>query len=415
MTVDYTYRPDGLRLSKRIGTVTTTHVWDGTHIVAERNATGGVINRFDRGANWRIIRSEHHGFYLYNVRGDVIQRTNATGAVTHSYRYTAFGNELSGTQSANTTSNNQFRFAGEYWDAHTQTYYLRARSFNPRTGRFTSPDPYWRTHNMQSSRAAIAQSANLFVFVMNNPVRFVDPTGLFALSSNSLKQAGLMLASSTSTNGPTTVTATTSFGDTIDITDVQNAMEAGADMLVFVGGMAVSGSSRRLPQHASIQIFIAPGHALWDTGHFRTIWDGIGHATIGGFTANRTFDGIRGALGEIGEPMDGLINDGFDIYYPALNSLTYLPGVTAAQVESMFSGAINFSIRGSVPYNPLANFATGGHNSNSFIAGLLTYAGIEHPSMSTSIFGGFPGWGNPIPTHHFRLRVQDPRGIIGSL
>jgi len=44
----------------------------------------------------------------------------------------------------------------------------------------------------------------------------------------------------------------------------------------------------------------------------------------------------------------------------------------------------------------------GGHNSNSFIAGLLSYAGIRHPSMSTSIFGGFPGWGNPIPTRYFR-------------
>jgi len=32
----------------------------------------------------------------------------------------------------------------------------------------------------QSSNAAILQSANLFVYVMNNPMRFVDPWGLFA-------------------------------------------------------------------------------------------------------------------------------------------------------------------------------------------------------------------------------------------
>jgi len=34
--------------------------------------------------------------------------------------------------------------------------------------------------NLQSSTAAILQSANLFVMTMNNPVRWIDPTGLFA-------------------------------------------------------------------------------------------------------------------------------------------------------------------------------------------------------------------------------------------
>jgi len=34
---------------------------------------------------------------------------------------------------------------------------------------------------MQSSHAAIMQSANLFVFVMNNPVRWLDPSGLRAV------------------------------------------------------------------------------------------------------------------------------------------------------------------------------------------------------------------------------------------
>jgi len=77
-------------------------------------------------------------------------------------------------------SNNPFRFNGMYWDAHTQTYYTPMRRLNPRTGRWTSPDPFWGIHNMQGSSAAIAQSANLFMFVMHNPVRFTDPTGLFA-------------------------------------------------------------------------------------------------------------------------------------------------------------------------------------------------------------------------------------------
>ena len=181
MTVDYTYRPDGLRLSKSMGNITTTHVWDGGHIVAERNQAGGVMNRFDRGAGQRVIRSEHHGFYLYNARGDVVQRANAAGVITHSYRYTAFGNELAGNQSANEASTNPWRFASMYWDAHTQTYYTPNRRLNPRTGRWLSPDPFWNIKNMQRSSAAITQSGNLFMYTMHNPVRWVDPTGLFAM------------------------------------------------------------------------------------------------------------------------------------------------------------------------------------------------------------------------------------------
>jgi len=77
----------------------------------------------------------------------------------------------------------------------------------------------------------------------------------------------------------------------------------------------------------------------------------------------------------------------------------------------MFTGATTFTARGLVPYNPIGNSVTGGHNSNSFVAGLLTHAGIAPPSLSTSIFGGFPGWGNPIRSWYFR--PGDPSGIIG--
>ena len=89
---------------------------------------------------------------------------------------------------------NPWRFNGEYWDAHRGEYYLRARSFNPRTGRFSSSDPYWGLHNMQfgsnpmmrngrmmPNRHAIAQSGNLFMFVMHDPVNWTDPTGLWAI------------------------------------------------------------------------------------------------------------------------------------------------------------------------------------------------------------------------------------------
>jgi len=406
----YYYRADGLRagITRTILTPNATefiangYVWDRGNIVLQTNQVGGVVNRYLRGVRGQLIRSDHHGWYLHDARGSVVQRTNAQGNVMHTYRYTAFGNEINYDSYNHVLNPNPFRFNGMYWDAHRGEYMTPNRMFNPRLGRWTQPDPFWDIHNMMENVNTRTQAGNLYMFTMHNPVRWADPTGLFA------KPAMSVLSVRSSFPVPKVITHSilssslvACSSSSFSVSAVQNAMAAGANLLVFVGGMTAFGpqSNSRLPQHASIQIFIAPGHELWDTGHFDSIGGGIGHATIGGFTANRYFSGIRGALGEIGEPMVGFINDGFDVYLPALHSLTHLPGVTTAQVESMFLAALNFTNRGAIPYNPIG---VGGHNSNSFIAGLLNHAQVRHPSVSNSAIGGFPGWNNPIPSRYFR-------------
>ena len=177
MMAIYTYRADGLRHSKTVNGVSTVHVWKGNSIVLELDGSGAIINRFDRSLTGRLIRGEHHGYYLHNKRGDVVQRVNAQGQILRNYRYTAFGVELNPDEN----NGNPFRFAGEYWDAETGTYYLRARSFNPRLGRFTQPDWHWNIHNFKNCNWSILQAGNLYVFTMNNPIRFIDPLGLYAV------------------------------------------------------------------------------------------------------------------------------------------------------------------------------------------------------------------------------------------
>ena len=95
--------------------------------------------------------------------------------------YLPFGNEL--TPDASNT--NRFRFGGMYWDAHRSEYMTPNRMMNPRLGRWTQPDPFFHMRfgqaRIMGSPNAIAQAGNLFVFVMNNPVMWRDPTGLFAI------------------------------------------------------------------------------------------------------------------------------------------------------------------------------------------------------------------------------------------
>ena len=68
----------------------------------------------------------------------MVQLTDGSGNVTKSYAYDAFGNEIN--QDASDT--NPFRYCGEYYDVETGTIYLRARYYDPTTGRFTQQDAW---------------------------------------------------------------------------------------------------------------------------------------------------------------------------------------------------------------------------------------------------------------------------------
>jgi len=144
-------------------------------------ADGTVIDTYIRGGG--LIRSWVHGYYVFNARGDVVQITNAIGWVIRDYEYDAFGIQLGG-GNPNEPDTNPWRFTGEYLDIETGMVYLRHRFYNPLTGRFITEDPFWGVHNMQSSIAAIRQSTNLYVYVMNNPMMFIDPSGLAAVFSS---------------------------------------------------------------------------------------------------------------------------------------------------------------------------------------------------------------------------------------
>jgi RHS repeat-associated protein len=105
-------------------------------------------------------------FYGYDGGGNVRQLTNSAGAVTDTYEYDAFGNDVYHT---GTTPNN-YLYRGEQYDSDLALYYLRARYYNPGTGRFLSRDPL-------DGDATQPATLHRYLYVGGDPVNLWDPRG----------------------------------------------------------------------------------------------------------------------------------------------------------------------------------------------------------------------------------------------
>lgn len=163
-TAEYTYNAPGLRITKKVNGQVTKHIWDGSNMVMELDDSDQVIDKYIRG--YGLIKSDLNGYYLHNAHGDVIQLADQQGVVTRSYLYDAFGVE----QESQPNDTNPFRYCGEYLDNESGNVYLRARYYDPATGRFISEDSY--KGNLWNPL-----SLNLYTYCENEPLGHIDPSG----------------------------------------------------------------------------------------------------------------------------------------------------------------------------------------------------------------------------------------------
>ena len=177
-TYSYVYDENGTRFSKTVNGTTTQFNYVGGLLLSQK--TGEDIIFFQYGAGGVPLGFVYNGtqyFYVTNQLGDVLGITDDTGDAFVKYSYDEWGNPIQTITRDNTEEQNKIaqlnplRYRGYYYDAETGYYYLQSRYYNPKWGRFISPDSFDYIDNTTQL------GCNAYIYCINSPLIYVDPLG----------------------------------------------------------------------------------------------------------------------------------------------------------------------------------------------------------------------------------------------
>ncbi len=119
-------------------------------------------------------------YYVHNDHlGTPLALTDSTGSTVWRASYDPFGEVTITTQ----VVQNNVRYAGMYADSETGLYYSWNNYYDPKTGRWITPDKMSVAEHVQRWRARMGVPGqppleiNPYVRVLNNPLRWIDRTG----------------------------------------------------------------------------------------------------------------------------------------------------------------------------------------------------------------------------------------------
>ncbi|MEM9214706.1 MAG: putative Ig domain-containing protein [Cyanobacteria bacterium P01_F01_bin.150] len=180
--IEYEYDHEGIRVSLNVNGEETRFLIDNNQqtyaqVIEEYTLNGDVQTSYVHGQD--LISQENGGersFYQVDGLGSSRILTNQNGVLTDTYNYDAFGQLID--QSGSTP--NDYLFAGEQFDPNLDSYYLRARYYDPATGRFDSRDPFEGLNEQPLSLQD-------YIYGFNNPIAYVDPSGEVSILSTAIK------------------------------------------------------------------------------------------------------------------------------------------------------------------------------------------------------------------------------------
>ncbi|MBI3449251.1 MAG: hypothetical protein HY049_10090 [Acidobacteria bacterium] len=114
-------------------------------------------------------------YYHTDHLGSPVLVTDSNGTVLSRHKYLPFGEEM---QPAGLNTHNR-RFTGHERDVESGLDYMLARYYSASSGRFLSVDPFAPSASLKDP-----QSWNRFSYSGNNPVRYIDPLGLYQVDGD---------------------------------------------------------------------------------------------------------------------------------------------------------------------------------------------------------------------------------------
>ena len=160
------YNGDGLRTYRSESGATQRYIWDVRRPAGDPAGLGRQRLRLRPAADPRG-RAAGVTYYQQDGLGSTVLTTDASGASTGSYAYDVYGAPRSATPA--------FAYTGQQLDA-SNLLYLRARSYDPSTGRFGSVDPV-------PGEPSATTTQGRFAYAGDAPIGNTDPSGLVTLSS----------------------------------------------------------------------------------------------------------------------------------------------------------------------------------------------------------------------------------------
>ncbi|WP_234349316.1 RHS repeat-associated core domain-containing protein [Xanthomonas citri] len=160
----FSYDALGRRTARTEGGTSTQYLYDGLDTVQETQGTTVNPILTGLGIDQRYARNDTGGrtYFLTDQLGSTRLLTNAAGSAVQRYEYDPYGT----TTQSSTAYTNPYQYTGREKDLNG-LYYYRARYYRPQWGRFISEDPI-----------RLAGGVNVYAYVSNAPLNFVDPLGL---------------------------------------------------------------------------------------------------------------------------------------------------------------------------------------------------------------------------------------------
>ncbi|GAA1240970.1 RHS repeat-associated core domain-containing protein [Oryzihumus leptocrescens] len=173
-----TYDAAGLRATRTAGSITQHFAWAA--LAAPLLLTDGANSYLYDDQGQPIEQVDQTGaaqYFQHDQLGSTVVLTDGTGAAVATFSYDPHGNLTGHTGAADTP----LRWNGQYQDAGTGLYYLRARYYDPFTAQFLSRDPL-----VSLTRAP-------YSYANQDPLSEADPTGLITIGPCLSGSAGAML------------------------------------------------------------------------------------------------------------------------------------------------------------------------------------------------------------------------------